>query len=141
MRARPRSVLLSHRRFANGLRIYGIDHDEQQEYAGRFRDYLRGLRVAIHTVLDAEEFQFRWVRNPDVLIWDLYESDERDCGAIFAALKAHLVAHLLEHPGRAAFIVDEAVTLTEDELGAARSATWSAAAATSSSRCTCSLSA
>src|SRR5579864_1448656 len=27
-------VLLSRERFANGLRIYGIDQDEQQEYAG-----------------------------------------------------------------------------------------------------------
>ena len=52
------------------------------------------------------------------MIWDLHESDERDRGAIFAALKSALVAHLLEHPGRAAFIVDEAVTVTEDELGA-----------------------
>jgi hypothetical protein len=53
-----------------------------------------------------------------VVIWDLHESDERDRGAIFAALKARLVAHLLAFPGRAASIVDEAVTVTEDELGA-----------------------
>lgn len=33
-------VLLSRERFANGLRIYGIDQDEQQEYAGRFVTYL-----------------------------------------------------------------------------------------------------
>ena len=50
-------VLLSRERFANGLRIYGIDQDEQQEYAGRFCDYLGGSRVAIRTVLDAEEFR------------------------------------------------------------------------------------
>jgi hypothetical protein len=31
---------------------------------------------------------------------------------------AKLVTHLLEHPGHAAFIVDEAVTVTEDEFGA-----------------------
>jgi type IV secretory pathway VirB4 component len=31
-------VLLSRERFANGLRVYGIDQDEQQEYAGRFCD-------------------------------------------------------------------------------------------------------
>jgi hypothetical protein len=54
----------------------------------------------------------------DVVIWDLHESDERDGGAIFTAVKAVMVTHLLEHPGRAAFIVDEAVTVTEDELGA-----------------------
>src|SRR5207245_7503820 len=35
----------------------------------------------------------------------------------FSPLKLLIVAHLLEHPGRAAFIVDEAVTVTEDELG------------------------
>jgi hypothetical protein len=111
-------VLLSRERFANGLRIYGIDQDEQQEYAGRFCDYLGGTWVPIRTVVDAEVFTFASVCNPDVVIWDLHESDERDRGAIFATLKGHLVAHLLKHPGRAAFIVDEAVTVTEDELGA-----------------------
>jgi hypothetical protein len=39
---------------------------------------------------------------------DLRESDERDRGAFFAALKAHPVAYMLETPGRAALIVDEA---------------------------------
>jgi len=33
-------------------------------------------------------------------------------------VKAKLVEHLLSHPGPAAFIVDEAVTVTDDELGA-----------------------
>jgi hypothetical protein len=51
-------VLLSRERFANGLRVYGIDQDEQQEYAGRFCDYLLGTRVHIRTVLDAAEFDF-----------------------------------------------------------------------------------
>lgn len=111
-------VLLSRERFANGLRIYGIDQDEQQEYAGRFCDYLGGCRVPIRTVADAEAFDFPRVVNPDVVIWDLHESDERDRGAIFAQLKAKLVEHLLVSPGRAAFIVDEAVTVTEDEDGA-----------------------
>jgi hypothetical protein len=52
------------------------------------------------------------------VIWDLHESDEADRGAIFARLKSKLVGHLLAAPGRAAFIVDESVTVTEDELGA-----------------------
>jgi hypothetical protein len=110
-------MLLSRERFANGLRVCGIDQDEQQEYAGRFLSYLGGSRVPIKNLASAEDFSFANVTNPDVVIWDLHESDERDRGAIFAALKAHL-AHLLEHPGRAAFIVDEAVMVTEDELGA-----------------------
>jgi hypothetical protein len=111
-------VLLSRERFANGLRIYGIDQDEQQEYAGRFCEYLDGRRVPIRTLDDAEQFVFSEIHSPDVVIWDLHESDERDRGAIFAALKSKLVDHLLAVPGRAAFIVDEAVTVTEDELGA-----------------------
>jgi hypothetical protein len=111
-------VLLSRERFANGLRVYGIDQDEQQEYAGRFCQYLGGTAVSIRTLLEAEEFDFRQLANPDVVIWDLHDSDERDRGFIFAALKAHLVAYMLASPGRAAFIVDEAVTVTEDELGA-----------------------
>jgi hypothetical protein len=105
-------VLLSRERFANGLRVYSIDQDEQQEYAGRFCDYLGGSRCQLGTVADAESFNFADVANPDVVIWDLHEFDERDRGAIFAALKTRLVEHLLTHPGRAAFIVDEAVTVT-----------------------------
>ena len=47
-------MLLSRERFANGLRVYGIDQDEQQEYAGRFCAYLDGSRVPIRTLADAE---------------------------------------------------------------------------------------
>ena len=111
-------VLLSREHFANGLRVYGIDQDEQQEYAGRFCDYLGGSRVPIRGTDDAAHFSFTDVANPDVVIFDLHESAELDRGAIFATLKAHLVAHLLANPSRAAFVVDEAVTVTEDELGA-----------------------
>jgi hypothetical protein len=127
-------VLLSRERFANGLRIYGIDQDEQQEYAGRFCDYLGGIRVPIRSVAEAEAFSFAQTERAkltisaafseigserqnnelrrvgsediaDVVIWDLHESDEHDRGTIFAILKTRLVEHLLEHPGRAAFIV------------------------------------
>jgi hypothetical protein len=136
-------VLLSRERFANGLRIYGIDQDEQQEYARLFCQYLDGSRVVIRTKEDAESFAFRTgaVRNPDVVIWDLHESDERDRGAIFATLKARLVEHMLASSGRAAFIVDEAVTVTEDELGARTLGDLVRRAATSGSKCTCSPSA
>jgi len=66
-------VLLLRERFANGLRIYGIDQDEQQEYAGRFCDYLGGSRVPIGSVADVDTFSFADVANPDVVIWDLHE--------------------------------------------------------------------
>ncbi|MBV9172813.1 MAG: hypothetical protein JOZ81_22315 [Chloroflexi bacterium] len=111
-------ILLSREHFANGLRVYGIDQDEQQEYAGRFCAYLHGSRVSISSLAAAEAFVFDQVPNPNVVIWDLHQSDERDRGAILAALKARLVEYVLTHPGRAAFVVDEAVTITEHELGA-----------------------
>jgi hypothetical protein len=59
-------VLLSRERFANGLRVYGIDQDEQQEYAGRFCDYLGGSRVPIRTVADAQRFAELWAETPHV---------------------------------------------------------------------------
>lgn len=110
-------VLLSRERFANGLRIYALDQDEQAEYAGRFCDYLHGSRVPIRCLADAEAFRFEAVANPDVVVWDLHESDEGERGAIFAALKRRLVEYMLARPGRAALVIDEAITVTEDELG------------------------
>jgi hypothetical protein len=74
--------------------------------------------MAIRTLADAEAFTFDQVTNPDIVLWDMDESDERDRGVIFATLRTKLVDRLLTCPGRAAFIVDEAVTVTEDELGA-----------------------
>jgi hypothetical protein len=118
-------VLLSRERFANRLRVYGIDQDEQREYAGRFCEYLDGTSVPIRSVEDAQRFATLWAETPhgcgqwsaDVLIWDLHESDERARGAIFAVLKSALAAHVLSYPGRAALIVDEAITLTDDQVG------------------------
>jgi len=111
-------VYLSREHFANGLRIYGIDQDEQGEYAGRFCEYLGGSSLPIRTLRDAEEFSFDDVANPNVVLWDLHESDEAVRGRIFAALTRKLCAHLLATHGRAALVVDEAVTVTEDEVGA-----------------------
>ncbi len=66
---------------------------------------------------DAAHFSFADVANPDVVMWDLHESDETERGCIFAELKRKLCAHLLATRGRAALIVDEAVTVTEDDHG------------------------
>lgn len=111
-------VYLSREHFANGLRIYVIDQDEQQEYAGRFCDYLNGSRVPIRTLLDAELFTFTGVPNPDVVVWDLHESEETSRGAIFAELKRKLCDYQLSgRKRRMALVVDEAVTVTEDDQG------------------------
>lgn len=114
---------LSREHFANGLRVYVIDQDEQQEYAGRFCQYLGGRRVPIRTLEDAVNFHFIGVdlgrgKNDNVVVWDLHESDEMVRGAIFAELKAKLCAYQLSGKrSRAALVVDEAVTVTEDGLG------------------------
>lgn len=109
---------LSREHFSNGLRIYVIDQDEQQEYAGRFCDYLRGSRVPIVDLAAAEAFSFDQVDNPDVVVWDLHESEEAERGAIFAELKRKLCAYQLSgRKRRMALVVDEAITVTEDELG------------------------
>src|SRR5204863_6129437 len=74
--------------------------------------------MPIRTALEAVEFSFDDVANPDVVIWDLHESDERDRGRIFAELKAKLCAYQLAGTKRrCALVVDEAVTVTEDEDG------------------------
>ena len=52
------------------------------------------------------------------MIWDLHESDAADRGTILSLLKGKLIEQLLAVRGRAASIVDEAVTVTEAELGA-----------------------
>jgi hypothetical protein len=114
---------LSREHFANGLLIYGIDQDEQGEYAGRFCSYLGGRSVPVRSVDDAQVFHFIGAdlgpgKNDDVVIFDLRDSDEAVRGEIFAVLKGKLVEHLLATPGkRAALIVDEAVTVSEDEAG------------------------
>jgi len=109
---------LSREHFAHGLRVYGIDQDEQGEYTGRFCRYLGGRSVPIRTVDDAHAFHFIGIDHDDVVMFDLHESDESARGEIFAILKGKLVEHLLATPGqRAALIVDEAVTVSEDEAG------------------------
>lgn len=110
-------VYLSREHFANRLRVYGIDQDEQGEYSGRFCRYLHGSSVPIRTLAEAEAFSFDDVENPDVVMWDLHESEEEERGKIFAALQRKLCAHLLATHGRAALIVDEAVTVTGDDAG------------------------
>ena len=111
-------VYLSREHFANGVRVYVIDQDEQQEYAGRFCAYLGGSRVPVRTLEGAEAFAFDQVANPDVVVWDLHESDEAERGAIFATLKARLCAYQLSgRKRRCALVVDEALTVTEDEQG------------------------
>jgi hypothetical protein len=72
---------LSREHFANVLRVYGIDQDEQGEYTGRFCHYLGGRSVPVKSVDDAHAFRFIGVdlgpgNNDVVVMFDLHESDE-----------------------------------------------------------------
>ena len=96
-RATSCECYLSREHFANGLRVYGIDQDEQQEYAGRFCDYLGGSTVPIRTSRTREAFHFR-PRSPDPERGRVGSARVQRRGrarTIFAELKAKLCAYLL----------------------------------------------
>jgi hypothetical protein len=104
--------------FANGLRVYGIDQDESEEFSGRFWACLGGSRVLIESIGQAETFGFGRVAKPDVVIWNLHRVHPRERGAVFATLVRKLTAYLLATKGkRAALAIDEAVTVTRDKAG------------------------
>jgi hypothetical protein len=66
--------------------VYAIDQDEQRENAGRFCAYVHGSTLPIRCLADAQRFTFDQVENPDLVIWDLHESDEDERPAIFAVV-------------------------------------------------------
>jgi hypothetical protein len=102
--------------WAQGVRIFGIDQDEQHEHCGRFLEYLGGRVERPRDDTDAAEIQL----HPDdgAVMLDLSEIDEIMAGKIFAAWAEVVKRHMLTHPGRSIFFVDEAVTISEDLAGA-----------------------
>jgi hypothetical protein len=53
-----------------------------------------------------------------VVILDVSDVDENLVGPIFAAWARVVKQHMLAHPGRSIFFVDEAVVISDDPLGA-----------------------
>lgn len=106
-------MLWSRLHLLQGVRVFGIDQDEQHEHCGRFLDYLGGRKLTPRDAKDAAAIEL----HPDdgVVILDLSEVDESQVGAIFAAWAKVIKRHMLAHPGRSIVFVDEAVTLSEDE--------------------------
>jgi hypothetical protein len=108
-------MLWSRLHLVQGVRIFGIDADEQHEHCGRFLEYLGGRKLAARDAQDAAEI----VLHPEdgVFILDLGDVDEELVGSIFAAWAKVIKRHMIAHPGPSIVFVDEAVTVAEDTAG------------------------
>ncbi|MDQ6671041.1 MAG: hypothetical protein M3069_09865 [Chloroflexota bacterium] len=109
-------MLWSRLHLVQGIRIFGIDQDEQHEHCGRFLEYLGGRKLTPRDAVDVSEIEL----HPDdgVVILDLSELDEQEAGAVYAAWTQVVKGHMLAHPGRSIMFVDEAVTISEHPAGA-----------------------
>lgn len=108
-------LLWSRLHLVQGVRIFGIDADEQHEHAGRFLEYLSGRKLTPRDAKDAAQIELH--HDDGVVILDLSDVDEDLVGSIFAAWAKVVKAHMLAHPGRSIVFVDEAVTVSESREG------------------------
>jgi hypothetical protein len=105
-------MLWSRLHLIQGMRIFGIDQDEQHEHCGRFLEYLGGRKLTPRDAQDTREI----VLHPDdgVVILDLSDRDETESAEIFAAWTDVVKKHMLAHPGRSIVFVDEATRLLDN---------------------------
>jgi hypothetical protein len=110
-------MLWSRLHLVRGVRLFGIDQDEQHEHCGRFLDYLGGRKLTPRDARDAAEIVLH--REDGVVILDLSEVDDEDeVGAIYAAWTEVVKRHMLRHPGQSICFVDEATRIADTEIGA-----------------------
>jgi len=95
-----------------GVRIFGIDQDEQHEHCGRFLEYLGGRKLAPRDAVDAREIVLH--HDDGVVILDLSETDEDTAAEIFAEWVQVVKAHMLAYPGRSIVFVDEATRIIDN---------------------------
>ena len=105
-------MLWSRLHLIQGIRIFGIDQDEQHEHCGRFLEYLGGRKLTPRDAKDAKEIVLH--REDGVVILDLSERDEDEAGEIFAEWVNVVKKHMLAHPGRSIVFVDEATRIIEN---------------------------
>jgi hypothetical protein len=108
-------MLWSRLHLIQGIRIFGIDQDEQHEHCGRFLEYLGGRALKPRDAQDASDIELHL--DDGVVILDLSDVDEDLVGGIFAAWTKVVKQHMLTYPGRSILFVDEAVTVSEDPAG------------------------
>jgi hypothetical protein len=109
-------MLWSRLHLIQGIRIFGIDQDEQHEHCGRFLDYLGGRKLTPRDAQDAAQIELH--HDDGVVILDLSGADEQLVGPIFVQWAGVVKRHMLAYPGRSIFFVDEAVSVSEDVDGA-----------------------
>ena len=110
---------LARRHFADRLRIFMWDADDMHhEYAGRFTDFLDGVRLVLNDLdsVRAIELDPRWL----VVSFDVSGMPTELHPKAFALVKHKIEEHTLTFAGETAFVVDEATTLAEhpDQSGA-----------------------
>lgn len=108
-------TLWSRLHLIRGVRIFGIDQDEQHEHCGRFLEYLGGRKLEPRDARDAAEIELH--ADDGAVILDLSDVDEDMVGGVFAAWSVVVKRHMLAYPGASIFFVDEAVTVAEDPIG------------------------
>ena len=91
-------MLWSRLHLIRGIRLFGIDQDEQHEHCGRFLEYLGGRKLTPRDAQDAAAIELH--RDDGVVILDLSEVHESDVGPIFAAWTRVIKRHMLANPGR-----------------------------------------
>lgn len=110
---------LARRFFADHLRLFIWDADDAtHEYAGRFMDFIGGVRIELNNLVDIETMEIdpRW----EAVGFDVSGMDVQYLPQAFARIKLAVEKHVLAYPGPTAFVVDEAITLAEapDQSGA-----------------------
>jgi hypothetical protein len=105
-------MLWSRLHLMQGVRIFGIDQDEQHEHCGRFLEYLGGRKLTPRDAQDAREIELH--HDDGVVILDLSDCDEDTAGEIFAEWVQVVKAHMLAYPGRSIVFVDEATRIIEN---------------------------
>ena len=118
-------MLWSRLHLLQGIRIFGIDQDEQHEHCGRFLAYLGGRKLEPRDAQDATEIELH--PHDGVVILDLSQRTERESAAIFAAWVDVVKRHMLAYPGRSILFVDEATRLLPDASEAAPAPEYAAA--------------
>jgi hypothetical protein len=108
-------MLWSRLHLVQGIRIVGIDADEQREHVRRFLEYLGGRALTPRDAQDVAQIELH--HDDGVVILDLSDVDESLVDSIFAAWAKVVKRHMLAHPGRSIVFVDEAVSVAEDPDG------------------------
>lgn len=104
---------LSREYLAKGIRIFGIDQDEKEEWAGRFTWYCGGRTFRVEKLADLDHFAYQ----PDdgVVFFALAHCRQGDLAAAFSRIRNLTVEHTLAYPFPSFFVVDEATRIAQSD--------------------------